>query len=69
MITALERINIEHDCQLVVQRWENEEGWDVDKFRRHKTGERPPDEMEYVELQRGESGSKLGVQNSRRRAV
>ena len=23
MITALERINIEHDCQLVVERWEN----------------------------------------------
>ena len=42
---------------------------DIEKFRRHKTGERPPDEMEYVELQRGESGSKLGVQTSRRRAV
>lgn len=69
MITALEKINIENDCQLVVERWENEEGGNIEKFSRHKTGERPPDEMEYVELQRGESGSKLGLQTSRRRAV
>ena len=42
---------------------------DVESFLRHKTGELPPDEMEYVELQRGESGNKLGVQTSRHRAV
>merc|ERR1719391_252115 len=55
MITALGRIDVEQDFQLVVER--------------HKTGECPPYEMEYVELQRGESGSKLGVQTNRRRAV
>ena len=36
---------------------------------RHKTGVRPPDEMEYTELQRGESGNKLGLKTNRTRTM
>ena len=71
MITALGKVNVEQDCHLVVERWEMKmrRRMDVVSFHRHKTGELPPDEMEYVELQRGESGNRLGVQTSRHRAV
>ena len=74
MITALGRIDVEQDFQLVVERWEDKKCQNYltnmkKKLCRHKTGECPPYEMEYVELQRGESGSKLGVQTNRRRAV
>jgi len=55
MIAALGKVNVEQDCQLVVER--------------HKTGGLPPDEMEYTELQRGESGNKLGLRTNRLRTV
>jgi len=45
MLSALERVNTEQDCQLVAER--------------HKTGEQPPDEIQCLELQPGESGNRL----------